>query len=80
MEFEIIDETAAPQKPREMTKSSRKSLDLINQLTPGKVGKITAPDPAAIRSLKLSLARVGAANGKKVDVWSDDQYVYVKLA
>lgn len=79
-QFELLDEDEVPPKPKEMSKNARASLDYINQLQPGKVGKITPPDAASMRGIKLSLARVGSANGKKVEVWSDETHVYVKLA
>lgn len=79
MEFELVDETEVPAKPKEMSKGARESLALINQLTPGKVARIkVAPDQ--MRSVKLSLSRVGSANGKKVTVYSDETYVYCRLA
>ena len=80
MEFELVDEAQAPNKPKEMSANARRSLDLIEQLTPGKVGKIKPETSADIRRIKLSLARVASGNGYKIEVWDDKTHVYIKLA
>ncbi len=80
MQYEMIDETEAPAKPKEMSKKARASLALINALTPGKVAKVTVPEGENLRGVKLSLSRVGALNNRKVETWDDGSYVYVKLA
>lgn len=79
MEFQLVDERDVPPKPKGMSKNARASLDLIEQLTPGKVAKVKPRDSAAIRGLKLSLARVASLNGHKIQVWDDQTYVYAKL-
>ncbi len=80
MQYELINATDAPAKPKEMSKRARASLALINALTPGKVAKVTVPEGENLRGVKLSLSRVASINKRKIEVYDDGTYVYVKLA
>ena len=79
VKFEIVDAADAPAKPKPMSKSARESWELIQALEPGKVARVPA-DAEERRRLKLSLTRVGAANGRKVECWESDDALFVQLA
>lgn len=77
--FEIIDAADAPPKPKEMTARARKSLDLLEALTPGKVAKVKVAKED-LKGTRLSLTRVASINEIKVRVWEDGEFLYIERA
>lgn len=80
MNYELIDERDAPKPPKALSKSARAALEVIKSLKPGKVARVTPQDNQSVRGIKTSLSRVATNNEKKVEVWSIDEVVYIKLA
>ncbi len=80
MRYEIIDEKDAPKPPKAVSKSAREVLELINSLKPGKVARVSPQEGQTVRGVKTSISRVASNNQKKIEVWSIDETVYIKLA
>lgn len=78
--FEIVDLKEAPPAPKAMTKTAQESLNILQQLTRGKVAKVHPDQGQSIRGLKASLSRVAKNNGIKIEMWDVEGILYVKLA
>jgi hypothetical protein len=76
---EIVDAKDAPPPPRPMTKTAQESLAILNQLSKGKVARVTPDEGQTIRGLKASLGRFAKNQGIKAETWDVDGVLYVRL-
>lgn len=81
MRYEIIDASQAPPKPgAPPNKRAAIILQIVSQLTPGRVARIVLEGTETPRGTKTSISRASKKLGRQVNVWEASGAMYAELA
>ncbi len=81
-EFSVIKESEAPRpvrQQRSLAARMRQYEQFVQDVAPGKVGKLTPSGGESLRALTLRISRAGKRTGRAVHTWIADDSVYFSV-
>lgn len=81
-EFSVIKESEAPRpvrQPRSLAARMRQYEQFVQEVAPGKVGKLSPSGGESVRALTLRISRAAKRTGRSVQTWVAEGEVYFSV-